>query len=247
MKLATIDFEGDALHKSINQQIFPKGCHFDPGTRVWCVTISWSYEGRQMCTNQYVTKLRGTRRIKNDEGNYLYDAVTGEPLETVAKHNDDTKVPLDLYNGREHITVLECSTEHKLYDCVRNEIVSLLAQGYTICSKGYGKYNYDNMLFLTLMNRYKEDRDETIDIYNHAKCYNLITNVANTKLDNVHTVSQLWKPTHKQVAKGQYISNQEYLEHGMKHNLADCENLFNLISKYYKVWDKRRSIEDDFR
>jgi hypothetical protein len=246
MKLATIDFEGDALHKSINQQIFPKGCHFDPGTRVWCATISYDYEG-QMFTKQFVTKLHGNRRVKNDEGNYLYDAETGFQLMTVAKHDDDTKVPLDLYKGREHIELFECLCEHDLYDNIRMEIASLLAQGYTICSKGYGKYNYDNMLFLTLMNRYKEDRDETIDIYNHDKCYHLITNVANTKLDNVHTVSQLWKPTHKQVAKGQSIPNQEYLEHGMKHNLEDCENLFKLISKYYKVWDKRRSIEDDFK
>lgn len=246
MKLATIDFEGDALDKSINQRIFPKGCHFDPGTRVWCATISYDYEG-QMFTNQYVTKLNGTRELRNEDGTFIFDA-NKHKLRTKATHEKDTKVPLDLYKGREHITVIECLTEHELYDSIRIEIVSLLSQDYTICSKGYGKYNYDNMLFLTLMNRYyKDERDETIDIYNHANCYNLITNVANTKLDNVHTVSQLWKPTHKQVSKGQSIPNQQYLEHGMKHNLEDCENLFNLIAKYYKVWDKRRSIEDDFR
>ena len=233
MKLATIDFEGDALHKSINQQIFPKGCHFDPGTRVWCATISWEQEG-QMFTNQYVTKLNGTRVLRHEDGTYIFDD-RGFKLRTVATHDTSTTIPLNLY-ASSHITLTACATEHELYDYVRIELVNLLAQDYTICSKGYGKYNYDNMLFLTLKNRYKDEMDETIDIYNHANCYNIITNVANTKLDNVHTVSQLWKPTHKQIAKGQSIPNQEYLEHGMKHNLEDCENLFNLIAKYYKVW-----------
>ena len=245
MKLATIDFEGDALHKSINQQIFPKGCHFDPGTRVWCATISYYNEG-QMFTKQFVTKLNGTREIRNEDGTYIFDN-NGFKLRTVATHEKDTKVPLDLYKGSEHITLKECVTEHELYEYVRANIVTLLSADYTICSKGYGKYNYDNMLFLTLMNRYKDESGDIINLYAHANCYNLITNVANTKLDNVHTVSQLWKPTHKQIAKGQSIPNQEYLEHGMKHNLEDCESLYNLIAKYYKVWDKRRSIEDDFR
>lgn len=72
MKLATIDFEGDALHKSINQRIFPKGCHFDPGTRVWCATISYEYEG-QMFTKQYVTKLNGTRVLRNEDGTFIFD------------------------------------------------------------------------------------------------------------------------------------------------------------------------------
>lgn len=178
---------------------------------------------------------------------HSYLMIDGFKLRTVATHDSSTIIPLNLYANSGHITLTACATEHELYEYVRANIVTLLSADYTICSKGYGKYNYDNMLFLTLKNRYKAEYDETIDIYNHDNCYNLITNVANTKLDNVHTVSHLWKPTHKQVAKGQYISNQEYLEHGMKHNLEDCENLFNLIAKYYKVWDKRRSIEDDFR
>ena len=163
MKLATIDFEGDALHKSINQQIFPKGCHFDPGTRVWCATISYYNEG-QMFTKQFVTKLNGTREIRNEDGTYIFDN-NGFKLRTVATHEKDTKVPLDLYKGSEHITLKECVTEHELYEYVRANIVTLLSADYTICSKGYGKYNYDNMLFLTLMNRYKDEKGTSHSVY----------------------------------------------------------------------------------
>ena len=119
MNFSTIDIEGDALSKDINQKLFPEGNHFDPGTRIWCVTFC---DGADMSTETFVHRLDGIREVK-------------EGVFTKAYHEKYYEVPATII-GR---PVMEIPNVKDFLYQVYWKLVTMAP----VYSKGYGKYNFD--------------------------------------------------------------------------------------------------------
>lgn len=189
MKLVTIDIEGDALVAEINQRLFPEGGHYDPDTRLWCITFT-----DDKGTDTYVCKLPTQPR----PGRKAY-------------HKAATKVPKEI-------------DEHKItevtdYWSFLNTIYLLLKlyklSGYKICFKGYGKYNYDKDMLEIVFKKFDIDTEVLDCLINVYKA----------------TVGR-WKESPKQVKKGEYIPNQQYMNNGIKHNIEDSIQLYNIVREY---------------
>lgn len=80
-----------------------------------------------------------------------------------------------------------------------------------IYAKGYKDYNYDSMLFRTYCKRNNFYGDFAA---------NFITVVNPT----------VWEETHGQVKRGQWISNQDYMVTGIRHNIEDAMQLAKRIN-----------------
>lgn len=120
MKFRTIDIEGDGIKREINQQLFPEGNHFDPGTIMWCVTFC----DQDYNTLTLVKKLPETSRyIKNG-------------ISTQSVHYKDTIVP-SVIDGHE-IKEFTDWTEF-----IKEIIWQIMISEGNVYSKGYGKYNFD--------------------------------------------------------------------------------------------------------
>lgn len=189
MKLVTIDIEGDALVAEINQRLFPEGGHYDPDTRLWCITFT-----DDKGTDTYVCKLPTQPRQGRK-----------------AHHKAATKVPKEI-NGHKVTEVTD-------YWSFLNTIYLLLKlyklSGYKICFKGYGKYNYDKDMLEIVFKKFNIDTDVLDCLINVYKA----------------TVGR-WKESPKQVKKGEYIPNQQYMNNGIKHNIEDSIQLYNIVREY---------------
>jgi hypothetical protein len=194
MKIVTIDIEGDALSKDINQKLFPEGGHYDPDTRIWCVTFAHDSE-----TYTYVCKLPNTvRTLPNG-------------MKTKAYHEDATVVPesVDGHN------VMQFRVYSSFIYAIYCRMCKLKELGFTVCFKGYGKYNYDKDMLTIIFDKFGLD-----------------TSVLECML-NVHklTVGR-WSETAKQISTGTRIPNQEYIIRGIRHNIEDCLQLYNIVREY---------------
>ena len=188
MKTVTIDIEGDGISKDINQKLFPNGGHYDPETRIWCVTFT-----DDNGTDTYVCKLPPTPR----PGRKAY-------------HELNTRVPKEIGGHK--------VTEVKNYWSFLNTIYLIIklykVTGCSICFKGYGKYDYDKDMLEIVFKKFGIETD-VLDC-----------------LINVHkqTVGR-WKETTKQIYTGTRIPNQEYIINGIKHNIEDSIQLYNLVKE----------------
>ena len=189
----TIDLEGDALSRDINKKIFPEGGHYDPETRIWCMTM---YNGTSNVT--YVCKLPSEPRTLPNG------------MKTKAIHETGTKVPssIDKYGIKEF-------TDYKQFI---NAIQTLLKRahdaGFCVFFRGYGKFNYDKDM---LEMKFKEFGLDT-------KPLECMVNV------NRHFTID-WPKTSAQITTGKYMPNQQYMEAGIKHNIEDAIQLYNLIKE----------------
>ena len=133
MKIVTIDIEGDGLSRDLNKKLFPEGGHYDPDTRLWCITFT-----DDKGTDTYVCKLPTQPR----QGRKAY-------------HEAATKVPKEI-NGHKVTEVTD-------YWSFLNTIYLLLklykASGYKICFKGYGKYDYDKDMLEIVFKKFDIDTD----------------------------------------------------------------------------------------
>lgn len=193
-KFITIDLEGDGCSKDINQKLFPEGGHYDPETRIWCVTFACSED-----TVTYVCKLPNRpRELPNG-------------MMTKAYHEDATRVP-DIVDGHR---VKEFKVYSSFIYAVYCRIRKLKEIGFKVCFKGYGEYNYDKDMLEIIFDRFKLDTSVLDCMLNVHKC----------------TVGR-WKETSRQVTTGNRIPNQEYIIRGIRHNIEDSIQLYNIVREY---------------
>ena len=205
-RIVTIDLEGDGLDKSINQSIFPTGCHLDPNTRIWCCTVTWA---KSVGSKTLVCKLPSTERVVvNDEAK-----VVGL---TKAVHYDDTVVPETIWaNGVKHKIV--SYDDYKDYIEQIWSIINIIASDDNkLYAKGYGKYNYDKLLLEIIFKKFGYEIPDWWD--------RVWVNVGEDRL-----VNKLWKETPSQIHSGTYIPNQQYMNYGIQHNIVDSEQLFDIV------------------
>ena len=189
MKIATIDIEGDGLSKDLNQKLFKNGGHYDPDTRLWCITFT-----DDKGTDTYVCKLPPIPR----PGRKAY-------------HEVATKVPNEI-NGHK---ITEVTDYWSFLDTIYLLLKRYKLSGYKICFKGYGKYNYDKDMLEIIFKKFNIDTDILDCLINAHKS----------------TVGR-WKETDKQIHTGIRIPNQEYIINGIKHNIEDSIQLYNLVMEY---------------
>lgn len=235
---------GDGLHRSINQKLFPDGCHLDPDTRIWCVSfamrdISDNPTDTEVLT--YVCKLPDYVRALPRP--YWVDGT--RHICTVAKHLKSTKVPCR-YKERlpRHPGVISCVKEFTDYEeflsKVANVIDNIISRPspidkipmQPIISKGYGNYNYDYLVLKNACDKY--------GIKFNGSCMISLSNVPNLN-------------STEQVSPGNDISNQQYLETGIEHNIDDTialnEYIYNNLDLSIKQINntiRQQQINQDF-
>lgn len=96
------------------------------------------------------------------------------------------------------------------------EISKILEQakntGYKVCFKGYGKYDYDKDMLTHIFNKFG------------ISTYGIDTMV------NVYALTKdKWPDTHKQVGLELKKPNQEFICDGIRHNIEDTLQLYNII------------------
>lgn len=221
-RIITIDLEGDGLDKSINQSIFPNGCHLDPNTRIWCCTITWD----KGVSKTLVCKLPSIERaVVNDEGE-----VVGL---TKAVHYDDTVVPETIWaNGVKH--KIDSYNDYKEFIKAIWSLIDVIsvANG-KLYAKGYGKYNYDKLLLEIIFKKFGYEIPDWWD--------RVWVNAGEDRL-----VNKLWKETPSQIHSGTYIPNQQYMNYGIQHNIVDSEQLFDVVMKVRQFNNMEEAIKRDF-
>lgn len=221
-RIITIDLEGDGLDKSINQSIFPNGCHLDPNTRIWCCTVTWNHG----VSETHVCKLPSKERaVINEEGKVV--------CFTKAVHHNSTVIPQTIWaNGVKH--QISPFNDYKFFIhsiwLMINQIASSEDKLY---AKGYGKYNYDKLLLEIILKKFGYWLPDWWD--------RVWVNAGEDKL-----VNKLWKETPSQIHSGTYIPNQQYMNYGIQHNIVDSEQLFDVVMKVRQTHEMEEAIKRDF-
>ena len=220
MKFATIDIEGDGIKREINQRLFPDGCHYDPGTIPWIVTITITSDNGKTGTMSIFHKLpsEGDRRTVILPDGEIYGRVS-------SWHNKESKV----YDSNKKLVDCFIDLSDKpmieFYKEIHKVIKWLKDNEYTVAFKGYwntqeGKlYEYDKMLL----------RDK-------FKLNGLSTDV----LDCVRAVNVKMEQTHKQTYVGG-IPNEIFMNDGIQHNIEDCKQLHKVIQGKIDAYNAQRA------
>ena len=127
-----------------------------------------------------------------------------------AYHEVATKVPNNMDN---HIVKEESDYVEFLW-MIYYKLLYYKRKNYHICFKGYGSYNYDKDMLEIIFKKFDVDTDVLDSMINAYKA----------------TVGR-WKETSKQVYTGNRIPNQKYLINGLRHNIEDSEQLYNIIKE----------------
>ena len=231
-KIITLDIEGDSLKKEINQKLFPTGCHFDPGTRIWCATFTTRIDG-QIRTSTYTTKLNGTRAIYDNSG------MVGM---TTAEHYESTVIPTEIDTVFGHHKIKSFKDERDLFmDIIRH--LMMLGGKYEIWIKGYNGYKYDYIAIMNSMKRLWPVTDMN-------KVMNFMNNVISIKFrDAAAEFPKLqvnWPGTTEQVQIGDFKDNQTYMNTGIIHNIEDSYQLFTMVERYAKEANAEERMKGDF-
>lgn len=242
-RIVTLDLEGDGLKKEINQKLFPTGCHFDPGTRIWCATFTTRKEGL-IRTATYVTKLNGTRPVyvKDANGN---DRMAGM---TTAEHYASTVIPTEVKSRfGEHHTIIACDTINSLTKQITMAL-GLLSGNYEIWIKGYrdkegNYYKYDQIALLNSLYKLWPEVDENVI----DKQFNDTLNVKfRDAAEEFPKLQVNWPGTTEQVQIGDFKDNQTYMNTGIIHNIEDSYQLFTMVERYAKEANANERIKGDF-
>ena len=225
--IVTIDIEGDALSASRNKQVFPNGCHFDPDTRIWCITITerGAYADK-LHTHTYVHKLPD--KVRTLPRPWWEDGI--KHWTTIARHERQTRVET-MFNKH----APEFDTYHSQINYSRYTMGEYLAESIegiirnvdkcVIICKGYhnkeeGKvFNYDRMCLENAISKYISKDSPFANI----KLRNLLYVIDDNPLNSS-----------KQINIGDYKDNQSYINAGIKHNIEDSIRLNNWC---YDNWD----------
>lgn len=231
-RIITLDIEGDGLKKEINQKLFPTGCHFDPGTRIWCATFTTRIDGL-IRTYTYTTKLNGTRQI------YVNGRMAGM---TTAEHYESTVIPTEVDTVFGHHKIVPCATNDKLIKSIIN-VLSQLATHYEIWIKGYNGYKYDQIAIFNSLHKLCPEIDpEFVD-----KQFNDVFDVKFRDAAAEFPKLQVnWPGTTEQVQIGDFKDNQTYMNTGIIHNIEDSYQLFTMVERYAKEANANERIKGDF-
>ena len=231
-KIVTLDIEGDSLKKEINQKLFPTGCHFDPGTRIWCATLTTRING-QIRTTTLTTKLNGTRAI------YVNSRMVGM---TTAEHYESTVIPTEIDTVFGHHKITTYKDEKDLFTNLIRHLM-MLGNKYEIWIKGYNGYKYDYIAIMNSMKRLWPLTDMN-------KVMNFMNDVISIKFrDAVAEFPKLqvnWPGTTEQVQIGDFKDNQTYINTGIIHNIEDSYQLFTMVERYAKEANAEERIKGDF-
>lgn len=193
----TCDLEGDGLNRNYNRQVFPADNHFDSETRIWAFTIC----NEDYRTMTFVSKIPYTRTLP---GYYIHNNGT-KSNRTLAYHDTASRVPKTI--------ILADNSEHKVkeipdYITYMNTIRDIIAKCPSeIYFKGYGIHDYDKELIKCNFDRWNIVYDPTT-------------------LDKlINFQPKFWSNTLSQVKKGQWLTNEQYLINGIKHNIEDTIQL----------------------
>lgn len=247
--IVTMDIEGDARNKDINQAMFPTGCHFDPGTIPWCVTFTlWSSLNNSYTTDTIVCKLSDKPR-KYPNPFYIRGRLY---TDTGIYHEKSSKVDKYGLMGTPSKYCNGVVRYMSVYDNYQDFLVSVVSGiiRYThnyeyIYSKPYKdnagiRYNYDKICIKNALR-------------NHAgrnKYYAYLDERVNPIWDKMRTwLPKDWDPTSPQV----HDNNEIYMNNGIRHNIEDTEQLCyrikeqtNVCRKIYGINNKIQAIEGDF-
>lgn len=233
VSIQTIDVEGDSLHRSINKKLFPNGCHFDPGTRLWSVSITMRnlLYSKEEIINQglpeinvytYVCKLPNTPRM-------IYDYNGRIIGRTVAIHEKSTIVPHckhwrgNIIHPEIAYNIVEIPDYVEFLTKVANVIDNVMSRpdpletvrNQPIISKGYGNYNYDYIALKNACDKYGVKFDGS----------------------NMISINAPQLGTHKEITPGQFVNNQKYFYDGLQHNIEDSIELNEFVYKQIRVGD----------
>lgn len=237
-KIVTLDLEGDGLKKEINQKLFPTGCHFDPGTRIWCATLTTRSKEGRIVTDTYTTKLNGTRAI------YVNDRMVGM---TTAEHYASTVIPTEVNTifGKHHIR--PCDTIDIFMKELILELCNYSSNGYEIWIKGYrdiagNYYKYDRIALLNATYKvFNKTSKKTINlafVNNGIKFRDAAAEFPKLQVN--------WPGTTEQVQIGDFKDNQPYMNTGIIHNIEDSYQLFTMVERYAKESNAEERNKGDF-
>lgn len=201
MKLV-IDLEGDALDKEYNRLVFPTGNHFDPDTRIWCCSIY----GRNDNLVTYCCKLpSSTRRLPRP----YFDKYGERCWTTKSYHLASTIIPKKFLGY--DITAIE---DYQDFLNRINEVLGIAKDlKATVYFKGFGlKHDYDYELLKVNFNKYNIPSNNLSVLRNAYKDFTIP-----------------WISTYSQVHTGNMEDNQIYLETGLRHNIEDVQELWDIV------------------
>lgn len=196
INFATIDIECDGCHSSINQQLFPQAPHWDVESIPWCFTITKPIDKRW--SDYYTT----TYVCKLPPKPRYIGELNGNPI-WGNYHEVETVIPESLIVNGKPRKIIACSNMHEFLDHIDGEL-NYIEQEYYY-SKCYGNWNFDFFI---------------LNEINTKLCLGF-------ELGYISNYSPLtWKSTSSQVKPGTFISNQEFMNKGIIHNIEDSEQLF---------------------
>lgn len=204
MKYWTIDLEGDGLRRSLNQQAFGWNFgNFDPETRIWCCTICGPKEDGSMGRRTFVCKLPPVPR------RLISPVKIGDSYvwNTQAVHEELTRIP-DFIREDDGF---EADMYRDFLWALEHRLSTACKKGITVYFKPYGKFEYDKELLRVNFEKFNLD----VDVLKCLKPYNIPEGA--------------WKETAQQVIVGG-VPNQEYMNKGIKHNMEDAKQLYEIIN-----------------
>lgn len=203
-KFVTLDVEADGCAASVNKQLFPETPHWDPNSRLWCVTFT------EQVANSYKYKSHTLVCKLPNEPRYI-GSIGGRDI-FGAYHETASKVPQQLtinteFNCIPNVQITEYTDYTLFLVAILNEFAKY--NNAWIYSKGYGSYNFDKWILEKEISKYSVGSQIILPIltYNPTE----------------------WINTAPQVKRGQYIPNQEYMVNGIRHNIEDSEQLYYCV------------------
>jgi hypothetical protein len=271
-KIAIIDLEGDGAKATINQQLFPNGCHLDPDTRIWCATVVYrdetDWKERFTYAATWVCKLPSEPRKYPNPMPYWQNGTRRYAIDTGIYHYPQIQVDEKRIDGLFEQKYIKVATSD--YKDFLNRLAHLLNDNYnrgihTYC-KAYvrdGKvYNYDKLLLKKEFDKYEIQHvyykpGVTIETVNQIEKYDVLDYVE----EFVVPVGE-WNETHKQEVTfkpdmsydEKVQANEKFMNNGIQHNIEDSLQLANYIWNKYDVYRKQHDIttrkcvfEEDFK
>lgn len=266
-KFCTLDCEGDARSARVNQAMFPNGCHFDPDTRVWCVTSCLYDEERDEIKEYiFVCKLPNKPREypKDKDGNYPWIAgkvykdtgIYHDVNSKVYKQEIEAGLSVEIDNeevnydsvylfqtGKKKVirNVMVYDNIYQYFSNIHFHLKALISKNYKIYVKPYidkaGK-------------RYNYDKLALETQFNRYLSVNVISNNNCPELNQIQT----WNPKEWVGSKqAQDFNNERWMAKAIKHNMDDTEELLfriweqtQICRKKYKAVEKEEAIKGDF-
>jgi hypothetical protein len=216
--ILTIDIEGDGISNPMRDKLFPKFGHFDPDTIPWCISMC-SLEGMKT----YVCKLPSVgRNLGLGISSNFHEAGTSVPSELngyqITEYEDRARMIFDTLN----IILQYLNDGKKVY------FKAFWDPFYRMC------FYYDRVLLYKYYENLVMDRLKDNDELRRQKLQ-LVEWIVK-RMRGVCIPKGYWNQTPKQGSR-EKLDKDVYIARGIMHNIADTEQLFQLIQEghYFEV------------